>query len=215
MSRRKNHYLLLNVKALFILLQESLFTFGGIDVLILNHFAPFLDFWDPTNWTLPKNPGETLEEQFKVNAVSYMKLATVFLPELQKSSGRIGVVSSLAAVLPIPRMAPYCACKAALHGFFNSLRMELIARKTNTSITINVLGGIATKAMLDNMHKVPDMKPEDLYPVDECAMTIVQAITKRKRLIFYPRYFKITQFMHLLFPETIEKGILKAQSLSE
>ena len=109
----------------------------------------FVGDLDPTNWKHPKSPDKTLEEQFTINALSYMKLATRFLPELQKSSGRIGVLSSAAGVVTIPRLILYGACKAALHSFFNSLR---VARKMNTSITINVLGPITTQNALKNVN---------------------------------------------------------------
>ena len=191
------------------LLQESLAAFGGIDVLVLNHFKAFMDEWNPANWTLPQTPDEILTEQFRINALSYMKLATKFLPELQKSSGRIGVVSSVAGVISVAHAAPYGACKAALHAFFNSLRMELIARKMNTSITISVLGAIATDTMIAGMNKYPGLRRQDLYPVDECALNIVQAITRRERLIFYPNFFKFIQFLNFLFPEFMETQMLK------
>ena len=169
----------------------------------------FVGDWDPTNWKHPKSPDKTLEEQFTINALSYMKLATRFLPELQKSSGRIGVVSSAAGVVTIPRLTPYGACKAALHSFFNSVRMELVARKMNTSITINVLGPIATQNALKNVNIYGGLTQEDFYPVEDCAINIVQGITQRERLTYYPQHIKILQFIHFLFPDFIERRLFE------
>ena len=133
-----------------------------------------------------------------------MKLATGFLPELQKSSGRIGVMSTAVDLSP-PGMAPYSACKAALQGFFNSLRMELFARKMNTSVTMNVLGVVASKATSEQ---------KDMYSAKDCAMNIVEGITQRERLVAYPSYMKYLQFIHSLFPDLIEKLVIDLISMT-
>ena len=66
------------------------------------------------------------------------------------------IVSSFVAVVPIPRAAPYCGNKGALHGFFNSLRQDLALQgHKGVSITLCILGGIKTKSTTELMKGFP------------------------------------------------------------
>ena len=67
------------------------------------------------------------------------------LPHLQKTDGRIVVVSSLGGLMPFPRQTLYNASKYALNGFFDSLRMELQSKQSGVSITIICPGFIETE----------------------------------------------------------------------
>ena len=191
--------------------QESLKAYNGIDVLILNHFkGDVWHKWDPANWTYPKSPDEALEEQFKINALSYTKLATRFLTHLEKSNGRIGVISSMVTIIPFPGLALYRGCKMALHGFFETLRVELMEQKTKLSISVVILGVIVTEPLKEGMKTFREfralvkVRARYVYPVDECAISIVQSLTRRDKLIFYPAFLKHARSLYFLFPEYME-----------
>jgi short-subunit dehydrogenase len=66
------------------------------------------------------------------------------LPHLQATAGRICVVSSLGGLMPFPRQTLYNASKYALIGFFDTLRIELLAKKSNVSITMVCPGFVKT-----------------------------------------------------------------------
>lgn len=66
------------------------------------------------------------------------------LPYLQKSNGRIMVVSSIGGLIPFPRQTLYNASKYALMGFFESLRMELLSKQSKVSITMVCPGFVKT-----------------------------------------------------------------------
>lgn len=98
--------------------EEFLGEAGGIDVLINNaghgHFGPLLEM-----------SGEDLRAQFELLVHGPIDLIRRLAPELRKSARpRVLNISSLAARLPIPFMAPYSAAKAALASFTATLRME-------------------------------------------------------------------------------------------
>ena len=67
------------------------------------------------------------------------------LPHLQKSNGRLIVVSSLGGLIPFPRQTFYNASKYALNGFFDSLRMELMGKQSGVSITMVCPGFVQTE----------------------------------------------------------------------
>ena len=140
-----------------------------------------------------------------------MKLATRFLPHLEKSNGRIGVISSMVTVVPFPFTAPYTACKMALHGFFETLRIELMEKKqSKLSISILILGSIATDPVKEGLkifrefRAVVKARARYVYPVDECAISIVQSVTRRDKLGFYPSFLKYALILYFFFPEYME-----------
>jgi corticosteroid 11-beta-dehydrogenase isozyme 1 len=81
---------------------------GGIDTLILNHIV---GYWG--NWGLAGQPA-LLRNIIAVNTLSYIYIASNALPFLTQSNGTIAVVSSLAGVIGLPKVAPYSASKHAL-----------------------------------------------------------------------------------------------------
>ncbi len=63
------------------------------------------------------------------------------LPYLIRSRGRIVAVSSLGGKAPLPYNSPYIASKFAMHGFFDSLRMELCKARGECDHHLSLLGG--------------------------------------------------------------------------
>ncbi|MGI9332413.1 MAG: SDR family NAD(P)-dependent oxidoreductase [Gammaproteobacteria bacterium] len=91
---------------------------GGFDVLINNAGeAVFAALEDVAQ--------SSLEDQFQTLVFAPVAIARELLPELRARRGLIVNVSSLAARLPIPFMAPYSAAKAALAALSWSLQLEL------------------------------------------------------------------------------------------
>src|SRR5690606_17729775 len=93
--------------------------FGGIDVLVNNAgitmWADFEDTKDPA----------LIEHVMRVNYLSCAWCTYFALPYLKKSRGHIVGVSSIAGIVGVPGHAIYGASKHAVHGFLNSLRVEL------------------------------------------------------------------------------------------
>ena len=185
------------------LLQETDKLFNGTDVLVLNHIQPFYEFWNE-NSNLNNVP-----QYFAVNTISYINIATLLLPGLQKTNGSIVVVSSFVAVVPIPRAAPYCGNKGALHGFFNSLRQDLVLQgHKGVSITICILGGIKTKSATELMKGFPVEKSNLVRePVDECALAMIRGVALKRRQMYFPWYLSILEITHFFFPNFVENII--------
>lgn len=122
------------------LIKESTQRMGGLDYLLLNHIlSPNLGFWKGD-----KDDMAHLDKVFEVNFKAYVHLASHALPALEKSGGHIVVLSSFAGKIAPPFSVPYASTKWALGGFFTGLRQELTMRGSNVSITICIIGFIAT-----------------------------------------------------------------------
>ena len=171
---------------------------GTIDIIVLNHLMPYYGRWTADS-DLAKVP-----QYFAVNTISYINIATLLLPELQKTNGSIIVISSFTGVLGLPRVAPYSANKHALHGFFDSLRQDLaLGDYKGISVTLFVLGFIDTEnaAQITKGTPVESVARE---PVDECALAIVKGGATRKRQVYFPWYLSVVETLHYFFPKFVE-----------
>lgn len=110
------------------------------------------------------------------------------LPHLKRTKGRIVMISSLGGIVGLPYNTPYCSSKYALHGFSESLRMELY--KDGVSVTVICPFWVATEFHAAQLNKdgVPrgEARGRDMYTkrtmtADRCAEITLQAAFKRRR----------------------------------
>jgi corticosteroid 11-beta-dehydrogenase isozyme 1 len=106
----------------------------------------------------------------------------------------------------LPFTTGYAGSKHALHGFFNSLRHDLIldqvrSRNGPVAITMCVLGNIDTAS---NRAATTGLVSDFLVrnPVADAASAIIQGGLKRRREIYYP-WHEISPVITLdfFFPE--------------
>ncbi len=125
----------------------------------------------------------------EVNYFSYVNLTKAILPYMKRQkSGHIVIISSIAGKFGFYLRSSYSAAKHALHGFFESLRLEtenlgiktLIVCpgkiKTNVSFNAITASGLAHNKM-DESHK-------NAMSAEECAKKIIQNILNNKEEIF-------------------------------
>ena len=189
---------------LLILQQVTNKLFDGPDVLILNHAKQFYAFWNE-NSNLNNVP-----HSFAINTISYINIATLLLPGLQKTNGSIVVVSSLSGIVPAPRLSTYCGNKHALHGFFDTLRQDLALQgQRGISITLCVLGLIDTKKAREIAKGFPVEKSAHFNPepVHKCALAIIKGAAQRKRQIYFPWYLSIVETACFFFPNFVESAV--------
>ena len=111
---------------------------GPIDVWVNNAMVTILS---PVSELQP-------DEVRRVTEVTYLGTVHGSLIALERMSergkGRIIQVGSALAYRSVPLQAPYCAAKAAIRGFTNSLRCELIYQKSPISLTMVQMPGLNT-----------------------------------------------------------------------
>lgn len=106
--------------------------------------------------------------------------------------GRLVLISSVAAFLPGPNVAPYSASKAAVRSLVRSLALEL--RPTGVSVTGIYPGFVESEIrQVDNHGQYdaanPDRGPHKLYwPTDRAARVMLRAIHKRKREFVFTKH---------------------------
>jgi short-subunit dehydrogenase len=190
------------------LIETTLQTFGGIDVLIHNAGMTMWSRFDAVS------DFEIFERLMQVNYLAPVRLTSLALAPLKQSKGLIVAVASIAGLTGVPERTGYAASKHAMIGFFDSLRIEL--RGTGVAVSV-----IAPDFVVSEIHKRaigPDGEPLCDSPMREakimtaadCARRIVTAIEKRERLVVMSSRGRIGRWLKLLAPGLIDRIAEKA-----
>ncbi|MEE0699346.1 MAG: SDR family NAD(P)-dependent oxidoreductase [Bacilli bacterium] len=122
---------------------------------------------------------DKVRDNFEVNVFSSFRLLQLVLRQMiDKDRGRIVVMSSMAAVMPIPFGGIYSATKASISSIVNALKKELFIMGTNVSVALVEPGLYHTgfnDVFLDNKYNdgkyFKDVKDE-LYNVEHFLLRI-------------------------------------------
>jgi short-subunit dehydrogenase len=148
-------------------------SFGPIDLLIANAGI------GPTRDAARFDPKE-VADVMSINVVGASNSVAAVLPEmLERGAGHLAVISSLAAYRGLPKSAAYCASKAAVSSFFESLRLDLEPRGIDVSIIHP--GFIKTPLTAGRHAQLPY-----LQELDVAVKKIANAIEKRRKTYSFP-----------------------------
>lgn len=186
------------------LVEKTAAAFGGVDLLInnagLNVLARLEDYPDLG----------LFKHVMEVNFFGAVHCTYYALPHLIRSRGRVVAVSSMGGKAPVPYNSAYIASKFALHGFFDSLRIEMV--KYGVSVTLVCPYWVVTgfhEAQLDK-DGVPygprgrEIYTEKMMSADRCAEITLQAASRRKReLMVGPT--RLVAWIKLLAPGLIDR----------
>lgn len=146
---------------------------GPIDLLIANSGVG-----QPTPLVPQDVP--TVEQMFRVNTLGMIYAFEAVLPEMvERGSGHLAAVSSLAAYLGLPGESGYCASKAAVNVYLEGLRLQL--RSRGIAVT-TICPGFVNTPMIQ--HET-NSKPWILQP-DHAARLIVRAIRRKRKVYNFP-----------------------------
>lgn len=146
---------------------------GPVDVLIANAGI------GPTRDGTELNTKE-VSDVININVIGAANSVGAVLPQmLARGQGHLVVISSLAAYRGLPRSAAYCASKAAVSAFFESLRLDLEPK--GIAVTIIHPGFIKTPLTSGREAQMPF-----LMELDDAVQKIVRAIEKRKKSYAFP-----------------------------
>ncbi|HSE67496.1 MAG TPA: SDR family oxidoreductase [Gemmatimonadales bacterium] len=183
-----------------LLIQRSIDRFGRIDHLVLcaglGMWARFDEVTDPT----------LFERLIAVNYLSAVYCTHAALPHLRQNQGLITVISSLQGRLGVPLHTGYAGAKHALHGFFDSLRLELEPGKPDILMVLpHWVGGTGLRrsavgpsgAPMGDLARRHGSEP---LPAAEAARLIVEAMEGRKRELVLPRSMSSLLWLNRVAP---------------
>jgi short-subunit dehydrogenase len=163
------------------LIEKTVATFGRLDMLINNAGMA-------ASALLDEFPDLRLFRQtVDINLYGTVYCTYYALPYLKHSKGRIVAVSSLGGKSAIPYNTPYCASKYALHGFFDSLRMELVQHGVSCSVICpwwvitEFHESQLNKDGLPRGQRGRAIYSKNMMTADQCAAITLAAAYKRRR----------------------------------
>lgn len=180
--------------------------FGGIDILINNAGISMRALFHETDLAVVK---KVMDTNFW-GAVHCTKAA---INELLKTNGMVVVVSSITGLKGLPGRTAYAASKFALHGFFESLRMEY--SKTGLHVLLACPGFTATNIRKNALNAIGEPqgespKEEDrLESPENVAKEIIVAIKSKKSLLVQTSKGKAIFWINKFFPNWLERKIYK------
>ena len=159
---------------------------------------------------------ETEQRLMNVNFWGTVVLSKAVLPQmLKQNSGAVVCVSSLVGKFGTRYRSAYSASKHALHGYFESLRIEL--DNPNLQILLACPGFIKTKVTLNALlangsaQGTMDEAQENGMPAEECAKQIINAIKQKKDEVYIGGKEVKGVLLKRLFPSYFAKVIRKAK----
>jgi len=153
---------------------------GGVDLLVNNAGIPKRRHVTALDMA-------TVESVMAINYLSPVRLTLALLPQMiERRSGRIVNVSSVAAPLSSPGESAYDASKAAIAVFSEAMAVDLW--DTGVKVTVVYPGVVDTE-----LFTLPDNDPftgdVDAITVDEAVTTILEGIDTGSHAVYVPAYF--------------------------
>jgi len=175
------------------------------------------------------SPGQLLETPEAVRAMLKINVDGVFntvepaiLPMCARKSGRIAIVGSMAGVRALPHSPAYCAAKACVHMWADSLRAQLAAHgvhvalivpgyvKTPMSARTIVKTPLSARTLLKRSASagVESWQPSAMSD-GEAARIIKNGLDRRRNVIAFPRYMYWAMRLFSLLPAALVDGVMR------
>ena len=181
---------------------------GGIDVVVANAGVA-------SNGTVAVTPVEALVRTIEVNLVGVVRTVSATLPHVTARRGYYLLVSSAAALAPLPGISTYAASKSGVEFVGNALRLE-VAHK-GVAVGLAHPSWIDTDLVRDQQHDLASFnemlrtRPGPFGAVtslDECANALVAAIEGRRRKVFVPRSLGPLAAVRQLFTSPAAEAVM-------
>jgi NAD(P)-dependent dehydrogenase (short-subunit alcohol dehydrogenase family) len=192
-----------DVEACRRLIERTVETFGGLDVLVNNAGIGLVARLDEVEDLA------VYERLMRVNYLGSVYPTRFALPHLEKSRGQIVAVSSLAGLTGVPMRTGYAATKHAQIGFFDSLRVEMREK----GVAVTVIAPYFVQSEIRHRALAGDGQPLPVSPVQEskvmtageCARQIVRAMERRQRMLVMTLKGRLGRWVKLAAPALVDR----------
>lgn len=147
---------------------------------------------------------QEIERTMQINAIALMHTTSAFLPGMiERNSGAICNIASMAGLTAVPKMAVYVASKWAVCGWSESLRLEMKQSKKSVYVT-TVMPYYINTGMFDGVKStvIPILDPEKV------TTKIIRGIEKQKPKVAIPLPFWFVRLTQGIFPQAVYDFIM-------
>ncbi|MNO66198.1 putative oxidoreductase SadH [compost metagenome] len=184
--------------------------FGGIDVLVNNAGITHRSQFAETDLAV-------FQRVMSVNFYGALHCTQAALPSLLARQGQIVVLSSLTGFAPLLYRSAYNASKHALHGLFDTLRMEIDG--SGVAVTLVCPGFTATdlrkNALVGDgsvIRQPASVLGSEVASPRDVAEAIYQGALRRKRLLILSNVNWRARILARFFPRLFEKLLVPKMS---
>ncbi|WP_050478225.1 SDR family oxidoreductase [Herbaspirillum rhizosphaerae] len=146
---------------------------------------------------------DELMEEVNINVGGVVRMTSAFMDILTTNKGTLINVSSGLAFVPLPCLPIYCATKAAIHSYTQSLRFQL------EDADVEIIEIMPPAVKTDMTKDVSDDDGITLITADELVALSIDALRKG-RLEIHPGQSRQLSFMRRLAPDFINRQLWKA-----
>jgi len=179
--------------------------FGGIDVLVNNAGVTHRSAFAETDLAV-------FERIMAVNYFGALHCTQAALPSILARRGQIIVMSSLSGFAPMLNRSAYNASKHALHGLFDTLRMELASSGVNVMLVCPgfTATDIRKHALVGDGSVISQPIPfvGKVSSAQDTAEAIFQAAVRRKRLLVHSNVNWLARLLARLAPRLFERVLV-------
>lgn len=177
-------------------LQQKIREIADVDIVILNAGVSL-------GHSLEITPFKEFKRLYDVNVLSNHAILEVLLPKfLEKKSGKIVFISSLASLFSMPSSKVYSSSKRALNAYAEGLRYKY---EPHGIKVLNILPGFVKSELTDkNKFYMPF-----LLDTEDGAGIIKRAIDKDRRFYAFPRRFYYLILLFKYLPLFLKHKIIK------
>lgn len=151
-------------------------------------------------------PGGLAEDPRAVRAIVAINLIGVFntvepviVPMCARGAGHIALIGSIAGLRGLPYSPAYCATKAAIHVYSESLRGRLHARGVRISL---VIPGFVKTPLNDSIDAI---KPLEISAA-KAALLIQRGLDRGKPIVAFPRtLYVLARLARILPPRLVDE----------
>ena len=167
------------------MVQQTIDAYGSIDILVLN---AGISMWAEFEKIEDISFFNTL---MAVNYTGSVNCLHAALPELKKSGGKIAAITTAQALIGFPHHSGYAASKHALHGFLDTLDMELEGKIHFLNAYLGWIKGtnLRQSAYGADGSTIGEERHEHNHhaiDLEECTSGIVRAIKSNKKTVLIP-----------------------------
>jgi len=159
---------------------------GRLDVVVANAGVA-------SHCTVAAGPVDALVRTIEVNLIGVVRTVSATLPHVAAARGYYLLISSAAALAPMPVMSAYAAVKSGVEQFGNVLRLELAHKGVAVGVAHpSWIDTDLVRDARDDMKSFNEMLASLPWPfgsvtsVEDCAAALVRAVERRKRKVYVP-----------------------------
>lgn len=188
------------------MMERTVTAFGRIDILLNNAGISMRALF--ADLTL-----DVIRQVMDINFYGTVYATKYALPHILKMKGSVVGISSIAGYRGLPGRTGYTASKAAMQGFLEALRTEMIPHGVHVLVACPGY----TTSNIRNTALVADGRQQGETPLEEgklmsseaVAEKILQATLGRRRDIIMTTQGKMTVFLNKWIPGVMDKVVLR------